>query len=411
MLPIPKKLLEQGVRDMVRISDARMSGTAYGTCVLHVAPESFVGGPLALVQTGDLISLDVPGRRIDLRVSEEDLAARRSSWVPREFPATRGYAKLFARARHPGPPGLRLRLPPRRRRRPRARDPLTPLGCSRRRRGHPRPRHGPRTAAPRRRTRASSSSNERPRSPPTRRATTPASSTPASTTSRARLKAKLCAEGRDALYAYCDAHGVPYERCGKLIIALDDSELGPLDELERRGIENGVPGLRRLSAAEIPEIEPHAVGVAALHSPETGIIDFAAVARAMAREIQSLGATDPARASPSARSPATARPRSSPPARATSPPPARSRARASGPTAWPKPPATTRTRGSSPSEAATRSSSPKPATSSEVADLPGPGPEPPVPRRPPDQDHLRRRLARPHSPPGPLPSRLLPRRR
>ena len=96
MLPIPKKLLEQGVRDMVRISDARMSGTAYGTCVLHVAPESFVGGPLALVQTGDLISLDVPGRRLDLRVSEEELAARRSSWVPREFPATRGYAKLFA---------------------------------------------------------------------------------------------------------------------------------------------------------------------------------------------------------------------------------------------------------------------------------------------------------------------------
>ncbi len=105
------------------------------------------------------------------------------------------------------------------------------------------------------------------------------------------MKAKLCAEGRDALYAYCDANDVPYERCGKLIIALDDSELGPLDELERRGIENGVPGLRRLTAAEIPEIEPHAVGVAALHSPETGIIDFAAVARAMAREIESLGAT------------------------------------------------------------------------------------------------------------------------
>ena len=68
MLPIPKKLLEQGVRDMVRISDARMSGTAYGTCVLHVAPESFVGGPLALVQTGDEIALDVPGRRLDLLV-------------------------------------------------------------------------------------------------------------------------------------------------------------------------------------------------------------------------------------------------------------------------------------------------------------------------------------------------------
>ncbi len=91
MLPIPKKLLAAGVRDMVRISDARMSGTAYGTCVLHVAPESFAGGPLALVRTGDLISLDVEARRLDLEVPEEELAARRSSWVPREFPATRGY--------------------------------------------------------------------------------------------------------------------------------------------------------------------------------------------------------------------------------------------------------------------------------------------------------------------------------
>ena len=75
MLPIPKKLLEAGVRDMVRICDARMSGTAYGTCVLHVAPESFAGGPLALVQTGDLITLDVPARRLDLHVSEEELAS------------------------------------------------------------------------------------------------------------------------------------------------------------------------------------------------------------------------------------------------------------------------------------------------------------------------------------------------
>jgi dihydroxy-acid dehydratase len=96
MLPIPKKLLERGVRDMVRVSDARMSGTAYGTCVLHVAPESFVGGPLALVRTGDQIALDVPARRIDLLVAEEELAARRSSWVPRERPATRGYTQLFA---------------------------------------------------------------------------------------------------------------------------------------------------------------------------------------------------------------------------------------------------------------------------------------------------------------------------
>ena len=96
MLPIPKKLLERGVRDMVRISDARMSGTAYGTCVLHVAPEAFVGGPLALVRTGDEISLDVPGRRLDLLVPEEELASRRSEWVPPSFPASRGYAQLFS---------------------------------------------------------------------------------------------------------------------------------------------------------------------------------------------------------------------------------------------------------------------------------------------------------------------------
>jgi dihydroxy-acid dehydratase len=94
-LPIPKKLLAQGVRDMVRVSDARMSGTHYGTCVLHVAPESAVGGPLALVRTGDPIAIDVAARRIELRVSEEELARRRAAWTPppRRYP--RGYAALF----------------------------------------------------------------------------------------------------------------------------------------------------------------------------------------------------------------------------------------------------------------------------------------------------------------------------
>jgi dihydroxy-acid dehydratase len=95
MLPIPKKLLRAGVDDMVRISDARMSGTAYGTCVLHVAPESFVGGPLALVRTGDQIALDVAGRRLDLLVDGEELESRRSSWSRRPRPATRGYEQLF----------------------------------------------------------------------------------------------------------------------------------------------------------------------------------------------------------------------------------------------------------------------------------------------------------------------------
>ncbi|HEX9368904.1 MAG TPA: dihydroxy-acid dehydratase, partial [Vicinamibacterales bacterium] len=97
MLPIPKKLLQQGVRDMVRISDARMSGTSYGACVLHIAPESFVGGPLAFVKDGDIIELDVPARRLSLRVPDEDLAARRAAWTPREVAYPRGYGHLYAR--------------------------------------------------------------------------------------------------------------------------------------------------------------------------------------------------------------------------------------------------------------------------------------------------------------------------
>jgi dihydroxy-acid dehydratase len=96
MLPIPKKLLRAGVDDMVRISDARMSGTAYGTCVLHVAPESFVGGPLALVRSGDLIALDVSSRSLDLLVDPSELASRRSTWMPRPRPASRGYELLFS---------------------------------------------------------------------------------------------------------------------------------------------------------------------------------------------------------------------------------------------------------------------------------------------------------------------------
>jgi dihydroxy-acid dehydratase len=94
-LPIPQKLLKEGVRDMVRISDARMSGTSYGACVLHVTPESHVGGPLALVRDGDLVALDVDGRRIDLLVSEEELAHRRAAWQPPEPKFTRGYGVLY----------------------------------------------------------------------------------------------------------------------------------------------------------------------------------------------------------------------------------------------------------------------------------------------------------------------------
>ena len=99
------------------------------------------------------------------------------------------------------------------------------------------------------------------------------------------LKARLCVEGAAELYRFCDEHDVPVERSGKLVVARDESELPALDELERRGQANGVPGLRRVEGGEIPEIEPHCRGIAALHSPETGIVDFAAVARAMAGEL------------------------------------------------------------------------------------------------------------------------------
>jgi dihydroxy-acid dehydratase len=96
MLPIPLKLVKAGVRDMVRISDARMSGTSYGACVLHVAPEAFVGGPFAFVRTGDVIELDVAARRLHLDVSDDELARRRAAWQAPEPRAARGYGAIFA---------------------------------------------------------------------------------------------------------------------------------------------------------------------------------------------------------------------------------------------------------------------------------------------------------------------------
>jgi dihydroxy-acid dehydratase len=94
-LPIPKKLLTHGVRDMVRISDARMSGTSYGACVLHVAPESYVGGPLALVRDGDEIVLDVPNRRLQLDVADKELARRRAEWKRPEPHFARGFGAMY----------------------------------------------------------------------------------------------------------------------------------------------------------------------------------------------------------------------------------------------------------------------------------------------------------------------------
>jgi (S)-2-hydroxyglutarate dehydrogenase len=103
------------------------------------------------------------------------------------------------------------------------------------------------------------------------------------------LKARMCVAGARDLYAYCEQRGIPFDRCGKVIVARNEDELPRLDELERRGRENGVPGLRRLTGSELREVEPHCRGVAALHSPATGIIDFAAVARSLARDLEADG--------------------------------------------------------------------------------------------------------------------------
>jgi dihydroxy-acid dehydratase len=94
-VPVPKKLLEAGCQDVVRISDGRMSGTAYGTIVLHVAPEAAVGGPLAFVRDGDLMTLNVPERRLTLEVTEAELESRRMGWQPPARHYTRGYGRLF----------------------------------------------------------------------------------------------------------------------------------------------------------------------------------------------------------------------------------------------------------------------------------------------------------------------------
>ncbi len=97
MIPMPKALLKKGIRDMVRLSDSRMSGTSYGACVLHVAPESYVGGPLALLKTGDLVEMDIPNRTLNMLVSDEELAARRQAWIPPPPRFGRGYGWMFTK--------------------------------------------------------------------------------------------------------------------------------------------------------------------------------------------------------------------------------------------------------------------------------------------------------------------------
>jgi dihydroxy-acid dehydratase len=105
LLPIPLKLLKQGIRDVLRISDARMSGTSYGACVLHISPEAYVGGPLALVRNGDMISIDVDERSLSLDVPEAELAERRAAWTAPPPRFERGYGWMFSRHIQPAEKG------------------------------------------------------------------------------------------------------------------------------------------------------------------------------------------------------------------------------------------------------------------------------------------------------------------
>ena len=105
------------------------------------------------------------------------------------------------------------------------------------------------------------------------------------------LKSKLCVEGARLMYEYCEEHGIRHERCGKLIVAVSTAEIGRLDALEKRGIANAVPGLRRIGPAEITDIEPNAVGLQALHAPNTGIVDYSAVAETLVSELVARGVT------------------------------------------------------------------------------------------------------------------------
>ena len=103
------------------------------------------------------------------------------------------------------------------------------------------------------------------------------------------LKARLCVEGSRLMYEYCEQHAIAHERCGKLIVALEEDEIARLDELEARGVANAVPGMRRVGGAEITDIEPNAVGREALHAPNTGVVDYAAVARCLAKDLEADG--------------------------------------------------------------------------------------------------------------------------
>src|SRR5581483_10307452 len=102
-------------------------------------------------------------------------------------------------------------------------------------------------------------------------------------------KARNCAEGREAMYRFCEEHNIPHRRCGKVVVAIEERELPALEELERRGRANGLTGLRRLTGEQLREYEPHVAGIAGLHGPETGIVDYKAVARKLAELTRQAG--------------------------------------------------------------------------------------------------------------------------
>ena len=413
MLPIPKKLLEQGVRDMVRISDARMSGTAYGTCVLHVAPESFVGGPLALVQTGDSSPWTSRAAASTCASRKKSSSRRRSAWVPREFPATRGYAQLFADHVTQAHAGLRLRLPPRRRRRPRARDPLNagPLGRRVVGAGHPRPRHRPRAAAPPpRRARARPRARARDRRPPDR---PQLRRHPRGHLLRARI-----AEG-PALHRGPQRALRLLRRARRPVRALRQAHHRPRrDRARPSSTSSSAEASRTASPAcagsrgeEIPEIEPHAVGVAALHSPETGHHRLRRRRPRHGAEIRELGRDDPDRRRASIGSTAPTAHHDPPHLRGPDPrAPAPSPAPASGPTASPMPPASPTNPRIIPFRGGYLKL--KPHARHLVRTLIYPVPDPSLPFLGVHltKTDLRRHLARPHRPARPLPRRLLPAR-
>ncbi len=198
------------------------------------------------------------------------------------------------------------------------------------------------------------------------------------------------------MYEFCESKGIEHERCGKLIVARDESELGRLDELERRGRENQVPGLRRLSAGEIAEVEPHCRGVAALHSPNTGIVDFAArraragagaLGRAARRSRSTAASTRSSAGNGPDRARRTRRARRAPASRCSAP--------GAGRTSWRWPPAPRRDPRIVPFRGAYLYLKPDKRPAGALDDLPGARPVAAVPRRAPDPAHRRPRVARP----------------